>query len=874
MRGVVSDGGLKYIQSAASVNKIDPPNGGALLDYRRKLKQDGVCVERFKLRLECMGQEAQTEEHMTTLFETVLQDLRYAVRMLRKYPGFSLTIVITIALGIGANATMFGVINAVLLQPLPYKDSDRLVRLWQSNPGQSQAEAPVSVPNFLDWQTQQTFFEQLGALELATFNLTGTSEPQRVAAARITSNLVPLLGVTPALGRSFLPDEEKPGRGRVVLLTDRLWQKQFDGDASIVNKTIQLDGESYTVVGVMPAGFQFSGARELWVPFVIDPQKEPWCADRTNRNLSVFGRLKPGVSFNQASSDMETVARRLEQAHPKENTGWGVRLNTFYNWLVPEGVRKSMIALFLGVDLLLLIACANVANLLLARATTRQQEIAMRAAMGASPRRLMRQLFVESLFLAGLGGLLGLGLAFWATRVIAAVNLPNVARLSESRIDVPVLAFTLIVTTLTGLIFGLAPAWWASRVNLTDKLKEGGRTDGGRVTHRLRDALIVAEVTMAAALLVGAGLLVTLLARLQAAPLGFEPENVYTMQISLPGSKYGTNQQRANFFHQLLERFRGVPGVVDAAGTERPPGSGGNWTMEIALEGVDAATNKNKSSADAHAVTPHYFQTIGIPFLQGQDFSYQYRADQPLEFIVSESFARRYWPNESAIGKRFRPGSNNPVGTVVGIVGDVHPLDPQQDALPAFYFPYGYIGMPGLVIVTRTSTPPETLATTLRAQVRQLDGEQPVYNMRTMKEIVAAATALQRFQALLSSLFAIVALLLVAIGIYSVVAYMVRQRGREIGVRMAIGANTQNILRMVIAQGMRNVLLGLVLGLGTSMLLTRVLGSSVFGLAGTATDLRVYVAVTVLLAAVALLACYVPARRATKIDPSIALRAE
>ena len=379
---------------------------------------------------------------------------------------------------------------------------------------------------------------------------------------------------------------------------------------------------------------------------------------------------------------------------------------------------------------------------------------------------------------------------------------------------------------------------------------------------------------MAAALLIGAGLLVTLLARLQAVPLGFEPNNIFSMQISLPGSKYGERQQRANFFHQLLERFRSVPGVVNAAAAERPPGSSGDWTMEITLEGVNALINETKSSAEAHAVTSRYFQTMGIPFLQGQDFSYEYRDDQPLEYIVSESFARRYWPNESAIGKRFRPGPNNPFGTVVGIVGDVHPLDPQQDALPAFYFPYGYIGMPSMVIVTRTATQPETLATTLRAQVRQLDNEQPVYNMRTVKEIVAAATAPQRFQALLSSFFAIVALLLVAIGVYSVVAYMVKQRRREIGVRMAVGASTQNILRMVIAQGMRNVLIGLALGLAVSLVVTRLLGSSVFGLTTMATDLRVYVVVALLLAGVAFIACYLPAWRATKVDPSLALRSE
>ena len=803
---------------------------------------------------------------MLKLLEAVWQDLRFGGRVIRKNPALSVTIVITIALGIGANATIFGVINAVLLEPLPYKDPDRLVRLWQSNPGQNQSEGLVSAPNFLDWKTQQTTFEELAALELATFNLTGSGEPQRIAAARITTNLIPALGVAPALGRSFSPEEDKNGTGRVVLLSDNLWRRQFGSDRTIVNKTIQLNGESYTVIGVMPAGFQFTGNRDLWVPLVIDPVKEPWRADRANRNFSVFGRLKPGSTLPQAIADMNTVAQHLEEQYPSTNTGWGVRLSTFYDWIVPEPVRHSMLALFIGVDLLLLIACANVANLLLARATTRREEMAMRAALGASPTRLIRQLLLESLLLATLGGLLGLGLAFVATKLIASANMQNIARLGEARIDGSVLAFTLVITTLTGLIFGLVPAWWSSRVNLTNRLKEG------EATHRLRGLLVVTEVTMAAALLIVAGLLVNMLARLQSVPLGLAPDNVLTMQISLPNSKYGDRQQRVNFFQQLLEQFRNVPGVIDASAIEAAPTFGGNWTMEITPDGGEAAVNQLRTSAGAHAVTRRYFQTMHIPFLQGRDFAEQYRADQPLEFVVSESFARRYWPNDTAIGKRFRPAANNPFGTVVGVVGDVRTLDKQQDALPAFYFPYGYIGMPGLVMVIRTSTQPQSFATPLRAALRQLDAEQPVYNIRTMDEIVAGATSQQRFQATLSSVFAILALLLVTIGIYSVMAYMVKQRRREIGIRIAVGATRWNILRMVIGQSMRNVFIGLGLGLIGSLGLTRFLIGSVLN--PTASDLPVYFGVALLLITTALIACYLPAWRATKIDPAMTLRNE
>jgi predicted permease len=801
---------------------------------------------------------------MMRLFEAVWQDVRYGGRVIRKNPALSLTIVITVALGIGANATMFGVINAVLLEPLPYKDPDRLVRLWQSNPTQNQTESLVSAPNFLDWQTQQTSFEQLAALELATFNLTGSGEPQRIAAARITASLTPTLGVAPALGRSFSPEEEKAGG--VALLSDQLWRRQFGSDPAVINKTIQLNGESYTVVGVMPAGFQFTGNRDLWVPLVIDPVKEPWRADRANRNFAVFGRLKTNANLQKAIADMDTVAQRLEQQHAQANAGWGVRLSSFYDWIVPEQVRTSMLALFIGVDLLLLIACANVANLLLARATARQQEMAMRAALGASPTRLIRQLLIESLLLAGLGGLLGLGLAFGATKSIASANMQNIARLSEARIDGSVLAFTLVITTVTGLIFGLAPAWWSSRVNLTNPIKDGIRSEN---THRLRTMLVVTEVTMAAALLVAAGLLVNMLARLQSVPLGLEPENVLTMQISLPNSKYSDQQQRVNFFQQVVEQFRAVPGVIDAAAIEAAPAFGGNWNMEITPEGGEAAISQQRTSASAHAVTGRYFQTMHIPFLQGRDFAGQYRSDQPLELVVSESFARRYWPNESPLGKRFRPGTNNPFGTVVGVVGDVRMVDKQQDVLPAFYFPYGYIGMPGLVVVVRTNTQPQSFAAPLRGALHELDAEQPVYNIRTMEEIVAGATAQQRFQATLSSLFAVVALLLVMVGIYSVMAYMVKQRRREIGVRIAVGATTWNILRMVIAEGMRNVLIGLALGLIGSFVLVRLMMPRV-----TASDLPVYSGVALLLIVTAFIACYLPAWRAARVDPATALRNE
>ena len=777
--------------------------------------------------------------------------------------------VIILALGIGANTTVFSALNAVIMEPLPYQAPDRLVRLWESNPRQGRVENPVSVPNFQDWQKQQTVFEQLAASELTTFNLTGNGEPQRIPALRITANLIPVLGVAPMLGRSFLPEEELTGRNRVALMSYSLWQRQFGGDPSLLNKTIQLNGESYIVAGIMPREFQFLG-RDLWVPLVLDPAKEPWRADRANRNLSVFGRLKPNVRIDQAISEMNVIAARLEEQHPEVNTGWRLHLRTFYDWIVPEQVRWSMVALFVFVGLLLLIACANVANLLLVRATTRQQEIAIRGALGARPARLLRQLLVESFLLAGLGGLFGLLLTYWGARLIASSNIQNIARLSETRIDAKVLCFTLAITAITASVFGLAPAWWAANVNISEKLKEGARSEGGRITHRLRSVLVVSEVTLAVALLVGAGLLVRTVRRLQAVPLGFAPENLMTMQVSLPGTKYGQPEQRADFFTRLLDQIRTASGVIDAAATEGAPAFEGDWTTEITVEGDVTGINEARTSAAAHVATPRYFHTLGVPVLQGREFTEEYRADRPLEFIVSESFARRYWPNGDSIGKRFRPGNNNPFGTVVGVVDDVGNINTQQEALPAFYFPYGYIGMPGLVIVVRTTGQPEALATVLRAQVRQIDSEQPVYNMRTMKEIIANASSQQRFQAILLNLFGFVALLLVAVGIYGVVSHVVRQRTREIGVRMAMGADTWDILKMVIGQGMWHVLLGLILGLAGSFALTRWLSSSVVGLSPN--DPLTFILVALILIVVSFVACYLPARRATKIDPSTVLR--
>jgi putative ABC transport system permease protein len=806
------------------------------------------------------------------LEDEMVQDLRYGARMLLKNPGFTLIAVFTLSLGIGANTAIFSVVNAVVLRPLPFPEPERLIRLWESNPGRGWPEFSASAPNFEDWRKQQSVWKQLAAYEFATFNLTGGAEPERVAALGVTANLFTALGVAPALGRDFLPEEEQAGRNRVAILSDGLWRRRFGADPELVGRRIQLSGESYAVVGVMPPRFQLTPGTEVWTPLGLDPAVTPWRADRSNHNLHVIGRLKPGVSLAQAQAAMDTLARQLEQQYPKSNAGWGVRMRTFYDWLAPEQIRRSALVLFAAVGFVLLIACANVANLLLARASSRRREMALRAALGASRLRVMRQLLTESLLLAGLGGLAGTLLALWGVKLIKAGAALNIPRLDETRLDLRALGFTLVVALLTGLVFGLAPAWQASKLNLNEALKEGGRGSGGS-RRGLRGALVVGEVALALVLLLGAGLMIRSFANLQNAPLGFAPENVLTMQINLPGSKYGEKAQRVNFYDQLLEQMRTAPGVTDAAAvTQLPLFSGASWAQEITLEGREVAPDGAKPSARTFAVTPRYFQTMGIPLLQGRDFNEQDGGDAQLNFIVSESFARRFWPNENPLGKRFRTGAFDLFGAVVGVVGNVRNAGLESEGGPAFYFAYGRIGMPALTLVARTVAPPETMAAALRAQVHALDRDLPVYNVRALEQIVYNAAGQPRFQTALLGLFGAVALLLAAIGVYGVMAYAVTERTQEIGVRMALGAQAREVRALVVKQGMRLSLVGVAIGLALAFGLTRFLRGLLYQVSPT--DSLTFALIPLLLVGATLLACYVPARRATKIDPLDALRHE
>jgi putative ABC transport system permease protein len=806
------------------------------------------------------------------LEEDMMQDLRFGLRILVKSPGFTLIAVFTLALGIGLNTAIFSVVNAVILQPLPFPEPERLIRLWESNPGRGWSEFSASALNFKDWRKQQTVWEQLAAYEFNTFNITGGGEPERVAALSVTANMFPALGVFPVLGRNFLPEEELVGRNHVVILSDSLWERRYGADPQLIGRRIQLNGEGYTVVGIMPRRFQLTRGTELWTPMMLDPAVAPWHANRSHHNIHVIGRLKHDVSITQAQVAMDTLARQLEQQYPKSNTGWGVRMRTFYHWLVPEQIRRSMYVLFASVGLVLLIACVNVANLLLARASTRQREMAIRAALGASRVRVMRQLLTESLLLAAMGGLAGIFLALWGTHVLKAGTALNIPRLDETRLDPGVLGFTLIVSLLTGLIFGLAPAWQASKLNLNATLKEGGRVGTGGAGHRLRGALITGEIALSVALLIGAGLMFRSFMQLRNVPLGFRHENVLKMQISLPMSKYSKDAP-VNFFNQLLERLRAAPGVIDAAAvTQTPLSASYGWANEITLEGVAAAPSDAKLSAATFAVTARYFHTMGIPLQQGRDFTEQDRAGAPMTLIVNEAFARRFWPNENPIGKRFRPSSFDQFGSVVGVVGNIRNYGLENEAGPAFYFSYGYIGMPGLDIVVRTAAPPETMLAGLRALVHSLDRDLPVYNVRAMEEIVYNAAGQPRLQTSLLGLFSAVALLLATIGVYGVMSYTVTQRTHELGVRMALGAQARDVRKLVVRQGMTLSLIGIVIGLFLAFELTRFLEGLLYQIS--ANDSLTFALVPLLLMIVTMLACYIPARRATKIDPLTALRRE
>jgi putative ABC transport system permease protein len=819
----------------------------------------------------------------------LLKDIRYGIRSLLKRPSFTAIAVITLALGIGANTAIFSVVNAVLLRPLPYKDSDRLVMVWEADQKKGVNHVQVSAPNYVDWRDQNDVFEQMAAAFARPdtgVNLSEGTNPEWVQAAVTTGNLFAVLGIQPALGRAFLPEEEKAGNNRVAILSDSLWQRRFAGDRSIVGKTITLDARSYTVVGVLPVDFEFptprnvdsaakpKGPVELYIPAVLGKH-------RGGHNYRVIARLRPGVTLQQAQAHMDTIAARLQQQYPDQQVGMGASVVSLSEQVVGK-VRMALLVMLGAVGFVLLIACANVANLLLARTAERDREFAIRAALGASRGRIVRQVLGENLLLALVGGALGVLLAFWGVEALVALSPVDFPRLRETHIDARVLGVSFMLSMATGLVFGLAPALQLSSPDLNNSLKEGGRSASEGSRHRrFRGFLIVSEIALSLVLLVGAGLLMRSFIRLQETSLGFDPARVLTVQLSLPGARYGERAQAAPFYEQLLQRTRSLPSVQSVGLTNYLPLSGSDSGTSFNIEGRPPLPRGEFLEAAPRWISPDYFRAMGITILRGRALSEQDIASESRVALINETTARRFWPGEDPIGKQITMESpEKPVWhEIVGIVADVRHTSLDAESEPEMYYPYLFASeadsspWTSMYLVVRANRDDSAgLAAALRREVLAVDKDQPVYNVVSMTQLMSASVSQRRFNMQLVGFFAAVAVALAAVGLYGVMSYAVTQRTHEIGIRMALGARGQDVMKLVVRNGMSLALTGVALGLTGAFGLTRLMGSLLFGVGPT--DALTFVTVSLCLITIALIACYLPARRATKVDPVVALRHE
>jgi len=810
--------------------------------------------------------------------ETLWHDLRFGIRMLAKSPGFTAVAVIALALGIGTNTAIFSVVNAVLLRPLPYQDPERLLIVWANNTREGKPRYPISPANFVDLRDQNQAFEQVAAYStfIGTTVMTGRGEPRGALQSMVSPNLFALLGVDAALGRTFLLEEGQIGRDQVVLLSHGFWQRHLDSDPGIVGKTLTLGGNSYTVVGVMPRGFYFLQREiDLWLPLSFNARYHPSLAitNRGGGGFGVIGRLKPGLTMEQARANLTAIARRLEQQYPEVNKGLGATVLPLHEQVVGE-IRQALWVLFGAVGFVLLIACANVATLLLARARSRAKEVAVRAALGAGRLRLVRQLLTESVLLAVVGGGLGLVLSFWGIPLLLAFSPSEIPRQTEIGINAWVLGFTLAVSVLTGVVFGLAPALQASKTDLHETLKEGGRTSAGSARHRLSSLLVVSEIALTLVLLVGAGLFVRSFIRLMRVDPGFNPENLLTMQIAVPQSQNSKVPQMLAYYDELFKRIEALPGVqAVGAATRLPlmPRNGVTSTLTIEGRPVPAA---ELPEIEFRRASTNYFRAMGIPLLKGRYFTAQDTPQVPPVAIITESAARRFWPNENPVDQHIKTFSspNAPWLTIVGVVGDVRHFGLDSDARPEVYIASGQAPPSGPFMVVRTASDPLKLAAAVRAQVQAMNPDQPTDNIQTMSQVLTASVAQRRFNMLLLGFFAGLALLLAAVGIYGLMSYTVTQRTHEIGIRMALGAQRRDIVRLVVGRGLVLALSGVGVGLAGAFALTHLASRLLFKVS--ATDPVTFVSISLLLTIVALVACYLPARKATKVDPMVALRYE
>ena len=818
--------------------------------------------------------------------ETLWQDLQYGLRMLRKSPGFTLVAVITLALGIGANSAIFSVVNAVLLRPLPYKDPERLVMINHHYP-KLDLRASVSAVGYTHYREVGKSFENMTAFSGWAVNLTESGEPERLRGLMVTTTFFPTLGIEAVKGRTFSPGEDQAGRNHIVVISDGLWQRRFGSDPNFVGKTITLNGESYTVIGITPPGFrfgqEFGQVSELWSPIAFT-QNQLQPGNWRNEFLSVIARLKSNVTFQQAQSELEIIAANVRQQYfgggdANDASSWNL-LQRSMNELVVGDIRLPLLVLMAAVGFVLLIACANVANLLLARAAARQKEIAIRAALGAGRWRVIRQLLTESVLLAVVGGALGLLLAYWGLRVLTTLSQTRIPRAQEVNLDVSVMAFTLGVSLLTGVIFGLVPAFQSAKSDLHETLKEGGRSGTGTRSN-LRSALVVVEVALALVLLVGAGLLIKSFWRLQEVSPGFRPQNLLVMQLSLPNSKYREPRQWDAFYQQALQQIKTLPGVEAAEVSSTVPMSGSGSSGSFTIEGRTVAPGQMAPWGNRWQVGSTYFQTIGVPLIKGRFFDDHDIADAPAVAIIDETMARKFWANEDPIGKRITfEGTRDSAGTInplwreiVGVVGHVKHRGLEGDSPVQYYIPLRQRPSNTVFLVARTaSAEPSSLSASVRNVIRGVDKELPIFNVTTLEQMVADSMAQRRFSMLLLGIFAAVAMVLAAVGLYGVMAYAVTQRTHEIGIRRALGANTGDVLKLVLRQGMALASVGLVIGVGAAFGLTRLMATMLYGVSPT--DLLTFGSIAMLLTAVALLACYLPARKAAKVDPMVALRYE
>jgi putative ABC transport system permease protein len=801
-----------------------------------------------------------------------MNDLHFAFRQLRQSPGFTAVAVLTLALGIGVNTTIFSLVNGVVLRPLPFRDPERLVFIDENSPRQGFDRLGIAYPDYLDWRQQNTVFEDIGVYGHTAYTLTGRDQPERLLGVEVSASLFALLGVQPVVGRPFISGEDQPGAAPVALISHGLWQRRFGGDTNLLGQVLTLDGRSHTVVGIMPPRFAFPETAELWTPLMVDNPE----SQRSSHTYAGVARLKRGITIRQARTEMAEIARRIEAAHAQTHADVGVVLGPLRDdWVGEWSVRAWL--LLGAVSFVLVIACANVANLLLARALSRRKEFAVRAALGATRWRTARQLLIESLLLSGAAALVGLGLSLWGVDAFLAVIPEQIPFWMQFTVDGRLLAFTLAVSLATGVLFGLAPAWGAAQTDLNETLKENARSaTASRTRHRMRTALVVTEVALAVVLLSGAGLTIASFLRLLNVNPGFNPEPVVVFDLSLPPEKYPDANRQTTFYESLRESLSAVPGVKASGGISHLPLTGRSWGNYYTVEGQEAVKLAEVQVGNARVVTPGYFRTLEVPLLAGRDFTDADTASSPPVIIIDATLSRRFFTDRDPLGHRIKlggPDSTAPWMTIVGVVGEVKHYGLNQEIRPGFYLPHAQHPRAFLTLVARTAlADPATVAATLRRAVQGMDPDLPVFNLRTMQDLVSQSCWPQRLLSQLFTVFSVLGITLAAVGIYAVVARSVAQRTHEIGIRMALGARRSDVLKLAVRQGMGAVGLGMILGLAANFGLLWLLASQLYEVG--ALNLPTYAAAALLILGVALAACYLPARRAAKVDPIVALRYE